>query len=56
MNPLFNNWLLKQKGITIDELKQKSQEKQNAMWKEYCEYMNHKAKEYNRALHPYHYE
>lgn len=50
MNPYFNNWLKKNKGITFEELNQKSQEEKMIMWKEYCNYKDEKAKEYNRSL------
>ena len=47
MNPYFNNWLIKNKGISFEELDKKSQEEKMTMWKEYCQYKDDKRKEYN---------
>lgn len=56
MNPMFDMWLRKNKGITSENLKQKSEDERMSYWKEYCEYRNQQAEEYNRQLYPHHYE
>lgn len=45
MNPLFNNWLKKNKGIAFEELDKKTEEEKMEMWKEYC-----KHREYQKAV------
>lgn len=48
MNPMFNNWLEKFKGISSEELELKSEEEKMAMWQEYCSYKEERTREYNR--------
>ena len=50
MNPIFNNWLMRTKGIGYEQLQQKSENEKQQFWKEYMEYKNEKAREYNRQF------
>lgn len=56
LNPMFDAWLRKNKGISSEDLKQKSEEERMACWKEYKEHRDYQAGEYNRQLYPHHYE
>lgn len=50
MNPLFDNWLKKNKGISAKELKVLSEDKRKALWEEYLKYQDGKCVEYNRQF------